>query len=261
MSPDFETVIYEKKDNIVVITLNRPEKYNALNLQLNQELKNSLKQAKEDNDVRVIIITGAGKAFCAGADVSMFGSKELKAAMAEPHKYMVSPNDFFRLYKPIIAAVNGLAVGEGMNIALVCDFIYASENAFFIEATTNMGLLAEFNAIFTLPKTVGVQRAKELIYTTDRIYANEALRIGLVNKVFPQDELIPKTLETAKKIADKPPLAISYSKEVIQKAYEEVYDNMNKVGQEYQAKLYATEDHLEAAKAFLQKRKPVFKGK
>lgn len=261
MTPDFKTIVYEKKDNIALITLNRPDKYNALNLQLNQDLKNSLKKAKEDNDIRVIVITGAGKAFCAGADVSMFGTDEFKTAWEEPQKFFVNPDDFFRLYKPIIAAVNGLAVGEGMNIALVCDFIYASENAFFIEATTNMGLLAEFNAIFTLPKTVGVQRAKELIYTTDKIDASEALRIGLVNKVFSQDELIPKTLETANKIANKPPLAISYSKEVIQKAYEEVYDKMREIEGKYQAKLYATEDHLEAAKAFLEKRKPVFKGK
>ena len=254
-------MLYEKKEHVLIITLNRPDKYNALNLQINQDLKTALRYAKEYNDIRVIIITGAGKAFCAGADVSMFGSDEFKVAWAEPQKYFVSPDDFFQLYKPIIAAVNGLAVGEGMNIALVCDFIYASENAYFIEATTNMGLLAEFNAIFTLPKTVGVQRAKELIYTTDRVYAHEALQIGLVNKVFPHEELIPKTLETAEKIATKPPLAISYSKEVIQKAYEDIFNKMNKIENEYQSKLYATEDHLEAAKAFVEKRKPIFKGK
>ena len=143
-------MLYEKKEHVLIITLNRPDKYNALNLQINQDLKTALRYAKEDNDIRVIIITGAGKAFCAGADVSMFGTDEFKAAWAEPQKYFVGPDDFFKLYKPIIAAVNGLAVGEGMNIALVCDFIYASESAYFIEATTNMGLLAEFNAIFTL---------------------------------------------------------------------------------------------------------------
>jgi len=261
MCPDFETLVYEKKDNILLITLNRPEKYNALNLQLNQDLKNALKEAKEDNDIRVIVITGAGKAFCAGADVSMFGSKEFEVAMAEFDKNFVKSNEFFNFYKPIIAAVNGLAAGEGMNIALVCDFIYASEDAFFIESTTNMGLLAEFNAIFTLPKTVGVQRAKELIYTTDKLSADEALRIGMVNKVFSSDDLIPKTLETARKIAEKPPLAISYSKEVIQMAYKEIFNKMEQIESEYQAKLLASEDHLEAANAFMQKRKPVFKGK
>ena len=196
MSPEYETIMYEKKGNVAVITLNRPERMNAINVQMNADLKNSLKEAKEDSDVRVIVITGAGKAFCAGADVQEFASGKFREEIAGG-SVTIHPNDFFRLYKPIIAAVNGVAVGFGTNLTLSCDMIYASEKASFGEFFIRMGLIPDMNGSFLLPKFIGIHKAKELIFSGKRIFAEEALKIGLVNTVFPHEELLPKTMEFA----------------------------------------------------------------
>ncbi len=260
MSPDYETIIYEKKEKVAVITLNRPERMNAINIQMNADLKNSLKEAKEDSDVRAIVITGAGKAFCAGADVQEFASGKFGKG-ASGGAVFIHPYDFFKLYKPIIAAVNGVAVGFGTNLTLSCDIIYASENASFGEFFIRMGLIPDMNGSFLLPKFIGVHKAKELIFSGKRIFADEALKIGLVNKIFPHEELMPKTMEFANHLAYQAPLALALSKEAINRAYEKVFDEMLGVEREFNAKCYASEDHKEAATAWVEKRKPVFKGR
>ncbi|MFX0088265.1 MAG: enoyl-CoA hydratase/isomerase family protein [Candidatus Hodarchaeota archaeon] len=260
MSPEYETLLYEKKDKVAVITLNRPERMNAINVQMNSDLRNSLKVAKEDPDVRVIVITGAGKAFCAGADVQEFASGEFREKVGEGSP-TIHPYDFFRLYKPIIAAVNGVAVGFGTNLTLSCDIIYASEKASFGEFFIRMGLIPDMNGSFLLPKFIGVHKAKELIFSGKRIFAEEALKIGLVNAVFPHEELIPKTMEFANHLAAQAPLALALSKEAIHRGYDKKFDEMLKVESEFNAKCYASEDHREAASAFVEKRKPIFKGK
>ncbi|MFX0106203.1 MAG: enoyl-CoA hydratase/isomerase family protein [Candidatus Hodarchaeota archaeon] len=144
---------------------------------------------------------------------------------------------------------------------MCCDIIFASENASFGEFFIRMGILPDMNGSLLLPMTLGVHKAKELIFSGNRIYADEALRIGLVNQVFPHKELISKTMEFANKLAENAPLAISLSKQAIHKAYEEVFDKMLRIEEEYNAKLYTSEDHKEAAKAWVEKRKPVFKGR
>jgi 2-(1,2-epoxy-1,2-dihydrophenyl)acetyl-CoA isomerase len=262
MSPNYETVLYNKKGSVVVITLNRPEKMNAINLQMNKDLKLALKEAKEDNEIRAIVITGAGKAFCAGGDVDEFASGEFSSgSKGEAEKLLIHPYDLYKLYKPIIAAVNGVAVGFGTNLTLCCDITFASERASFGEFFIRIGIIPDMNGSLTLPLTVGIHKAKELIFSGERIYAEEALRIGLVNRVFPHDELIPKTMEFAKNLAEKAPLAISLSKQAIQKAYETVFEDMLSIESEYNTKLYASEDHKEAARAWVERRKPVFKGR
>ncbi|MFW9822302.1 MAG: enoyl-CoA hydratase/isomerase family protein [Candidatus Thorarchaeota archaeon] len=260
MSPEYETIIYEKKGMVAEITLNRPERLNAINVQMNADLKNSLKVAKEDSEVRAIVITGAGRAFCAGADVQEFASGKFREDIAGG-SVTIHPYDFFKLYKPIIAAVNGVAVGFGTNLALSCDIIYASENASFGEFFIRMGLIPDMNGSFLLPKFIGIHKAKELIFSGRRIFAEEALKIGLVNAVFPQEELLPKTMEFANHLAEQAPLALALSKEAVNKGYEKVFDEMLKVETEFNAKCYASEDHREAAAAFVEKRKPIFKGK
>ncbi|MFX1324438.1 MAG: enoyl-CoA hydratase/isomerase family protein [Promethearchaeota archaeon] len=260
MSPEYETILYEKKDKIAVITLNRPERMNAINIQMNADLKNSLKLAKDDSDVRAIIITGAGKAFCAGADVQEFASGKFRDGTAGGAVF-IHPYDFFQLYKPIIAAVNGVAVGFGTNLTLSCDIIYASEKASFGEFFIRMGLIPDMNGSFLLPKFIGIHKAKELIFSGKRIFAEEAAKIGLVNAVFPHDELIPKTMEFANHLAEQAPLALALSKEAIHRGYDKVFAEMLKVESEFNSICYASEDHIEAAKAFVERRKPVFKGK
>jgi 2-(1,2-epoxy-1,2-dihydrophenyl)acetyl-CoA isomerase len=163
--------------------------------------------------------------------------------------------------KPIIAAVNGVAVGFGMNLCINCDIIIASEKASFGEFFVRMGVLPDMNGCFILPRIIGIHKAKELIFTGDRIDAKEAERIGLVNKVVPHEELMPTAKALAKKLAENPPLAIGMLKRLIHEGYGELFGEMLKQEIRYQAKLYASEDHKEAALAFLEKRKPVFKGR
>jgi len=260
MSPDYETIIYEKKEKVAIITLNRPERMNAINVQMNADLKSALKEAKDDSDIRAIVITGAGKAFCAGADVQEFASGEFRKKTSKGAP-TIHPYDFFSLYKPIIAAVNGVAVGFGTNLTLSCDIIYASENASFGEFFIRMGLIPDMNGSFLLPRFIGIHKAKELIFSGKRIFAEEAFQIGLVNKVFPHDELMPKTMEFANHLADQAPLALALSKEAINKSYEKVFNEMLAVEREFNTKCYTSEDHKEAATAWVEKRKPVFKGR
>jgi 2-(1,2-epoxy-1,2-dihydrophenyl)acetyl-CoA isomerase len=262
MSQKFETVLYEKKEKVALIILNRPDKLNAINLQMNKDLKSALNEAKKDNEINAIVITGSGQAFCAGGDVEEFASGEfLRGSKGEAEKLLIHPYDLYKLPKPIIAAVNGVAVGFGTNLTLCCDITFASERASFGEFFIRMGIIPDMNGSLTLPLTVGVHKAKELIFSGERIYAEEALRIGLVNRIFPHDDLIPKTMEFAKNLAEKAPLAISLSKQAIHNAYEKIFDEMLAIEAEYNAKLYASEDHKEAANAWVERRKPIFKGR
>lgn len=267
MCPEFKTVLYEKRNAVAVITLNRPKKLNALNSQMNKDLKYALKEAKEDPEVRAIILTGAGRGFCSGADVSDFAGgvtlKDFKKMTEEgiSPETIITPYDLIDVPKPIIAAVNGVAVGFGMNVLLNCDIVYASENASFGEFFIRMAVLPDMNGCLLLPMLLGIHKAKELIFTGDRIDAQEALRIGLVNKVVPTDQLMPTVMKLANKLAEGPPLALAQSKKLIHDGFKKIFDQMLLKEVQYQTKLYTTRDHREAAMAFLEKRKPKFKGK
>lgn len=267
MNQKFETILYEEYEGVATITLNRPEVLNAFNPQMNQDLKLALLNAKEDDNVRVIIITGAGRGFCSGADVKSFAdgvALESFKQMVENEELMnllISPYDLINVEKPIIAAVNGVAVGFGMNLCINCDIIIASEKASFGEFFVRMGVLPDMNGCFILPRILGVHKAKELIFTGERIDAKEAERIGLVNRVVPHEELMPTVKELAKKLAESAPLAIGMAKRLIHEGYGELFGEMLKQEIRYQSKLYASEDHMEAALAFFEKRKPRFKGK
>jgi 2-(1,2-epoxy-1,2-dihydrophenyl)acetyl-CoA isomerase len=254
MSEEAKTVLYEKVNKVAVITLNRPERLNALNAQMNKDLKDALKQAKEDPEVRSIVFTGAGRGFCSGSDVSEFASKTVPEAW-------ITPYDFLEVPKPIIAAVNGVAVGFGMNVTLNCDIIIASEEASFGEFFVRMGLVPDMNGSLWLPLMLGPHKAKELIFTGERISAQEAFRIGLVNKVVPADKLMPTVMELANELAERPPIAIQMSKKLLHEGFKKIFDEMLVKENQYQSKMYTTKDHTEAVMAFLQKRKPVFKGK
>jgi 2-(1,2-epoxy-1,2-dihydrophenyl)acetyl-CoA isomerase len=262
----FETLTVETRDGIQTITLNRPEVYNAFSDKLTYELQDALKGAERDADARVLIITGAGKAFCSGQDVA-----ELKERYVPGHVPHLG-NDIRRRYnpiaqrlrqmdKPVIAAVNGVAAGAGMSLALACDVRIASDQASFLAAFINVGLVPDTASTFTLPRLVGLGKAMELCLTGDRITAEEAHRIGLVNRVVPADDLGAEAEKLAARLAALPARGIALIKHLLNQSFD------NDLLRQLEAEAFAqetaglTEDHVEGVIAFIEKRKPQFKGR
>ena len=212
----YEKIVYEKGDGIATITLNRPDKLNALNWPMRLELIDAIEDVGHDDNVRVLILTGAGRGFCAGGDV---GRQLRRAQGEEPEENLRQPVGGFclalrSLEKPIIAAVNGVAVGAGLSLALHCDLRIASEEARFGVLFSQVGLSPDSGMSYALPKLVGLGKALELMFLNDIIGAKEAERIGLVNRVVPANDLMDVTREMAGAIAKFSPLAIQMTKQV-----------------------------------------------
>lgn len=261
---EFKNTLYEKSEGIATITINRPEVHNALNEETISEILTRLEDAKNDEGIRVIIITGAGdRAFSAGADLKM-----IKGASASPERGTELSRigqhlcDFIEvLEKPVIAAINGYALGGGIELAMACDIRIASENAQIGHTEINVGLIPAWGGTQRLPRLVGKGIAKEMIFTGKRIDAKTAERLGLINAVVPDSQLKVKVKELALELASKPPIAIKLSKVLINNSTETHQD----VGLLQEAEAFglvaSTEDFNEGVTAFLEKRKPHFKGK
>jgi len=259
---DFKNILIERKDELEVITINRPNVLNALNDETISELHRGLREIFKDEQVRVVILTGAGeKAFVAGADIG-----ELKVCNAlSGHRKSINGQRLLyhieNMEQVAIAAINGFALGGGCELALACDIRIASENAKLGQPEVNLGLIPGYGGTQRLARLVGKGKAKELIFTGDMVDASEALRIGLVEKVVPQAELLKTAKEMAHKIISKGPLAIKAAKRAINLGL----DVDLKSGLEYEAMEFAnvcaTEDKTEGTAAFLEKRKANFKGK
>ena len=260
---EYECIILEVSDHIATVTLNRPEIMNAINWQAYAELEEIFLNLQKDSDVRCIILTGAGRAFCSGDDVREVmvkggGSKRLREVRpgTTPAAKAILDCD-----RPIIAAVNGAAVGWGMDMSLMADFRIASEKAKFGELFVKRGLVADVGGMVRLPKLIGPQRAAELLFTGDIINAARAFELGIVMDVVPHDELFEAARALATKIASNPPLAVRYLKEGLRRSFYGEYEEMgNWVGQTLGV-LFQTEDHKEGVASFLEKREPIFKGK
>ncbi len=256
-----QTLIYEKKDSLAWITLNRPDVRNAQNDTLRAELIEALKDSRDDDNVRVIILTGAGdKAFSAGADISEFPKRTAADILKE--KGTVRTVELIReIPKPVIAMVNGLALGGGCELAMACDIIIASENAQFGQPEVRVGVIPGAGGTQILPRLVGEKKAKELVFTGNFIPSAEALQLGLVNKVVPLDKLRDTVVEMANSILQNSPVIIKLAKIAINKSLETTLS----VGMDCERDLFAicfgTEDQKEASRAFLEKRKPTYKGK
>lgn len=251
----FKNIILEKKDHVATVTMNRPDALNALNMETRMEFLNAIEQIRDDDDVRVVVITGAGRAFVAGSDI-----KELKdTTMLQARKIPRLGEVVASLEKPVIAQVNGFALGGGCEIAIACDIIIASEEAKFGQPEVNLGVIPGGGGTQRLPSVVGPQKAKELIFTGDLIDAKEAERIGLVNKVVPANQLEATVKEIAEKISSKSPVAIRLAKAAINRGMQTNLET----GLAYEKELYGlsqtTEDKAEGIAAFLGKRKPTFK--
>ena len=253
----YENIIFEKEENIAIITFNRPEAMNALNNQTRAEFRAAIDDVAEDDSIKVLILTGSGKAFVAGSDIKEFNATTPFAA----HNIMRLGEMVEKLEKPVIAAVNGFCLGGGNEIAMGCDIIIASEKAKFGQTEVNIGIIPGGGGTQRLPRLIGVCRAKELIYTGDIIRAEEADRLGLVNRVVPMDELMPAAKELAKKIAAKSAAALKLAKTAINRGMQTNLES----GLKYEYELYSLslslEDKLEGVNAFLEKRAPKFVGR
>ncbi len=257
----YENILFEVKDNVGILTINRPKVLNALNPKTLDEIEDVIDRISEENLARVLVITGAGdKAFVAGADISEFPKMNSLQARLFAKK---GQDIFFKIEElpiPVIACVNGYALGGGCELAMSCDFIYASEKARFGQPEINLGIIPGFGGTQRLARLVGRAKAKEICMTGMQLSALEAKELGLVAQVFKPEELIDKTMEVAKSMANKAMVALRAIKEVINKGLEIDLRTGCALEAEAFATSFSSEDAKEGATAFLEKRKPVFKG-
>lgn len=262
----YHNLTYEEKQGdlqgIAVVTFDRPKVLNAINQSLLEELLAVLDHIQKNHAVKVLVLTGAGdKAFIAGADISQFEKMTSKEAVTFAKFGQKVFTRLEELSQPTIAAVNGYALGGGCELALSCDFIYAGENAQFGQPEVNLGILPGWGGTQRLSRLVGKAMAKELIFTGKLIYAHEAQRIGMVNKVCHDSQLMDDVLKTANLIVSKGPLAVAQAKRVIEDGYHKEIADALELEAEAFAKTFDTEDQKEGAKAFLAKRPPQFVGR
>jgi 2-(1,2-epoxy-1,2-dihydrophenyl)acetyl-CoA isomerase len=272
----YETIVLKKAEHVATVTLNRPKVGNAFDMTLNAEFDHAIRLLGEDRDVRAIIITGAGSYFSNGIDLSMFTTPERHADKVVALKDVLPAEDdetfgkgtavaavirIKNMPKPVIAAVNGTAVGLGLSIVLACDITIASATAKFGMVFVKLGVVPDTGASFDLPRVVGLKKACELTFTGDIIDASEAERIGMVSRVVSPDELMDAARQLAQKIANNPPLAVGLAKSQLYRAMVET-DMIKHMKWEVEnmENLMKTADFLEAASAFFEKRKPIFKG-
>ena len=257
-----DILLRERDGGTVVLTMNRPEKLNALNEALVRALHDAIAELDADMSVRVVVLTGAGeKAFVAGADIAAMSEMSTTAAKAFADLGHSVGERLERAHFPVIAAVNGFALGGGCELALACDFVYASEKAKFGQPEVNLGVIPGFGGTQRLTRRVGIGRARELVYTGEIISAAMALQIGLVNAVYPAEELMPKVHETARKIAETGPLAVSAAKRVLLRGESMSLTSANELEATAFAALFGSEDQREGMKAFIEKRGATFKGR
>lgn len=255
----FTNIQYMKEDHIAIITLNRPP-MNPLSIELLRDVTTAIEDTKNDPTIRVLIITGAGeKAFAAGADVNVFkgANPEKMRKLARVGQRLTRELDDLGI--PVIAAINGYALGGGVELAMACDLRIVSENAQLGQPEINLGLIPGWGGCVRLPRLIGETKAMELILTGEMITAKEAQQLGLVNMVVPPEELMSTTIEFAKKLCSKPRIALQQGKNVIKKGVEMNKESALNLEAESFALLFSTYDAQEGIAAFLEKRKPNFK--
>lgn len=258
---EYQTLLWELADGVLTLTLNRPEVLNAVNDRMAEELLDALRKAGRDEQVRSVILTGAGRAFCSGQDLRERAAGDFSYAQHIRSRYAPIILQLQGLEKPVVAAVNGVAAGAGASLALACDLRVASEDASFLQAFTRIGLVPDSGATYFLPRLVGLGKAFEMCYLAEPVPAQEALRLGLVNWVVPGSELMAKAREVAGRLAAGPTRAYGFTKRALLRNLKADLPT----ALDYEAMLQdaagRTEDHREGVLAFLEKRPPRYSGR
>ena len=255
-------IIFEVKDNIAFITLNRPAVYNSINREMALKFQDFLDECANDDEVRAIVIQGAGKAFCAGQDINEIvdpQGPEFYRIVGEHYNPIIRKIRW--LLKPIIGCVNGVAAGAGANIALACDMVVAAESANFIQAFSKIGLIPDSGGTFFLPRLIGLSRATALMMLGDKVSAREAYHMGMIYKVVKDESLQDEVLGLANKLKAMPTKALGMTKRALNDSMGNDLDIQLRIEEQLQTAASQTEDYKEGIQAFIEKRKAVFKGK
>ena len=258
-APDYSAIRYDTVDGVATITLDRPDSLNALNAAMRSELRAALKAAALGEAVRALVITGAGRGFCSGADLRAgSGERDFRRVLTDEYNPLIAA--IRDLPKPVIAAVNGVAAGAGVSIALACDLVYAADDARFIQAFVRIGLVPDSGSTRTLVRTLGRHRAAQLIFSGDPLSAADAHAAGLVNALFPLADLAGAAQAAAARLAGAPTAAIGYAKRLINQAEDAGLADSLALEAALQGMAGRTDDHAEGIAAFAEKREPRFVG-
>jgi 2-(1,2-epoxy-1,2-dihydrophenyl)acetyl-CoA isomerase len=256
-----DTILRETAAGVLTITLNRPDALNSFTVEMKEALLAALRDAARDKEVRALVLTGAGRAFCAGQDLKERQGADVADLGTELRvRYNPIILAMRRLEKPIVGAINGVAAGAGVSVAMACDVIFASEKASFTEAFSRVGLVPDTGSTWFLPRLVGPARAAEMMFTGDAVDATTAERIGLVNRVVPADDLMNEATAFAQRLAKSAPIALALAKRALNRAYEMTLEEALDYEAQLQSIAGRSGDHQEGVAAFVEKRPPNFKG-
>ena len=254
-----DTIKYEKKDAVALIAFNRPEVRNAFNAKMTEDILSALLQAKDDSQIRAIVLTGEGMSFSAGADLSARDNKWSDTEEALVEGYLPSLKAIMEMPKPVISAVNGAAAGIGSAYAMACDLTVMSEDSYILQAFSNIGLIPDGGANWFLTNTVGYKLAYQIAIEGERIDSKRCLELGLINKIVPAEDLLQEAITWADKLSLRSSQSLKLTKEIMRKALDSSYEDIYDLEAKTQNTLTGSEDNIEGVLAFMEKRPPNFK--